>query len=230
MLKVRGLDVAYGPSQVLFGVDLDVAAGSLTCLMGRNGVGKSTLLKAILGLLPARGGTVAFGDRVLGRMRPFQRVRLGLGYVPQGQVSFPRLTVRENLQVATEAVRGRAVGSVDDALDLFPRLRPLLQRDAGVLSGGQRQQLAIARALVGRPRLLILDEPTEGIQPSIVDEISDAVAALHADGMTVLLVEQHLDFALRLADRIAVMDAGHVVRAQDAAEADAAEVGRLLGV
>ena len=230
MLRATGLDVSYGSAQVLYGVDLEVPSGSLTCLMGRNGVGKSTLLKALLGVLPLRRGTIEFDGRTLGRMAVHERARMGLGYVPQGQVAFPRLSVRENLAVVREAVRTRDRAAVDEAIDLFPRLAPLMARPAGLLSGGQRQQLAIARALVARPRLLLLDEPTEGIQPSIVDEIEDAIAALHRDGMSVLLVEQQLDFALRLGQRLVVLDGGRVVRSGAMADCDAAELGRLLAV
>jgi urea transport system ATP-binding protein len=214
MLRVEGLDVAYGRAQVLFGVSLSVASGSLMCVMGRNGVGKTTLLHTIMGILPARKGFVSFGDADITSMPTYERVRLGMGYVPQGHEVFPQLTALENLQVALEA--GGGAGTIDEALDFFPQLRGLLGRRAGLLSGGQQQQLSIARALVGRPKLLILDEPTEGIQPSVIDEIEDVIARLHADtGLTILLVEQYLDFALRLADRFVVLDAGQVVRSGD---------------
>ncbi len=225
MLQVSQLQVAYGRAQVLFGVDVSVPAGSLTCLMGRNGVGKTTLLKAVTGVLPARSGSVHFDGRDVTRMPVHQRVRLGLGYVPQGHETFPQLTVAENLQVAQ---RG---GSLDDALDLFPALRGLLGRRAGFLSGGQQQQLAIARALLGRPRMLLLDEPTEGIQPSVVAEIEDAIRQLHASGITILLVEQYYELALRLADRFVILDAGEVVRSGEAADLrDDESVRRLLAV
>jgi urea transport system ATP-binding protein len=214
MLRVEGLDVAYGRAQVLFDVSLSVAAGSLMCVMGRNGVGKTTLLHTIMGILPARKGSVSFGGADITAVPTYERVRLGMGYVPQGHEVFPQLTALENLQVALEAgSAGAGGGAVDEALDFFPQLRGLLGRRAGLLSGGQQQQLSIARALVGRPKLLILDEPTEGIQPSVIDEIEDVIAQLHADtGLTILLVEQYLDFALRLADRFVVLDAGAVVR------------------
>lgn len=227
MLTVEGLDVAYGRAQVLFGVSVDVPAGSLVCVMGRNGVGKTTLLKAVMGLLPARAGRVCFDGRDITRLRTHERVRLGLGYVPPGHETFPHLTVWENLLVAPGVQRA----AVDEALDLFPALRELLRRRAGFLSGGQQQQLAIARALVCRPRMLLLDEPTEGIQPSIIAEISDAVHRLHTvAGLAILLVEQYLELALRLADRYAILDAGEVVRAGDAADLRDASVRRLLSV
>jgi urea transport system ATP-binding protein len=227
MLSVRGLDVAYGRAQVLFGVDLQVPAGSLVCVMGRNGVGKTTLLKAIMGVLRPRAGTVSFEGRDLTRVPTHERVRRGLGYVPPGHDPFPQLTVWENLQVVLEA----GGGSVDEALDLFPALRPLLRRRAGFLSGGQQQQLAIARALVTRPRMLLLDEPTEGLQPSIIAEIEDAVHRLHTEaGLAILLVEQYLDLALRLADRFVILDAGEVVRAGGRDELREDGVRQLLSV
>jgi urea transport system ATP-binding protein len=216
MLTVSGLDVAYGRAQVLFDVSLSVTAGSLVCVMGRNGVGKTTLLHTIMGILPARKGSVSFDGRDVTSTPTYERVRTGMGYVPQGHEVFPQLTAWENLQVAKEASGGGYSAAVDEALDFFPRLTSLLGRRAGLLSGGQQQQLSIARALVGRPKLLLLDEPTEGIQPSVIDEIEDVIGRLHADaGLTILLVEQYLDFALRLADRFVVLDAGSVVRSGD---------------
>ncbi|MGW0662486.1 urea ABC transporter ATP-binding subunit UrtE [Streptodolium elevatio] len=231
MLEVTGLEVAYGRAQVLFGVDLAVAAGSLTCVMGRNGVGKTTLLNAVMGVLPTRGGTVVFDGHDITKLSTHQRVRLGMGYVPQGHESFAQLTVAENLRVTWEAGGAKDRGVIDEALDVFPRLRPLLRRRAGFLSGGQQQQLAIARALVTRPRMLILDEPTEGIQPSIVAEIEDVIEQLHKErGLAVLLVEQYLDFAMRLADRFTVLDAGVVVHEGAGAELADEGVQRLLAV
>jgi urea transport system ATP-binding protein len=231
MLRVQGLEVAYGRAQVLFGVDLHVAPGSLVCVMGRNGVGKTTLLNTVMGVLPARSGTVVFDGRDITRMPTHRRVGLGMGYVPQGHETFPHLTVLENLRVTWEAGGTRDKGVIDEALDVFPRLTPLLKRRAGFLSGGQQQQLAIARALVTRPRLLILDEPTEGIQPSIVAEIEDAIERLHRErGLAVLLVEQYLDFATRLADRFTVLDAGVVVHEGAGAELQDERVRGLLAV
>jgi urea transport system ATP-binding protein len=231
MLSVSGVDAAYGRARVLFGVGLEVPAGSLVCVMGRNGVGKTTLLKTVMGALTPTAGRVTFDGQDVTGVPTHRRVRAGMAYVPQGHVSFPQLTVWENLRVTLEATRHRDPAAVDGALDVFPALRGLLKRPAGFLSGGQRQQLAIARALVTRPRLLLLDEPTEGVQPSVIDEIEAAVERLHREaGLTVLLVEQYLDFALRLADRFVVMDAGEVVHAGPVAELHDEGVRRMLAV
>jgi urea transport system ATP-binding protein len=231
MLSVSGVDAAYGRARVLFGVGLEVPAGSLVCVMGRNGVGKTTLLKTVMGTITPTAGRIAFDGRDVTRMPTHQRVRAGMAYVPQGHVSFPQLTVWENLQVTLEATAHRDAAAVDEALDVFPALRGLLKRPAGLLSGGQRQQLAIARALITRPKLLVLDEPTEGVQPSVIDEIEAVIERLHREaGLTVLLVEQYLDFAVRLADSFVVLDAGEVVRAGAAAELHDEEVRRMLAV
>jgi urea transport system ATP-binding protein len=231
MLTVDSLDVAYGRAQVLFGVSLAAPPGSLVCVMGRNGVGKTTLLKAIMGVLPVRAGRVEFDGQDITRLRTHERVRRGLGYVPQGHETFPQLTVWENLQVAVEATAKPERSALDEALDVFPALRPLLKNRAGFLSGGQQQQLAIARALVSRPRMLLLDEPTEGIQPSVIAEIEDVIERLHTQrGITVLLVEQYLDLAIRLADRFVILDAGEVARAGTRAELRDESVHRLLSL
>ena len=212
MLAVDRLDVAYGGSQVLWGVDLRVGAGDVVCLMGRNGVGKTTLLKTIMGLLPVRRGRVTFDGADITQWSADRRARAGIGYVPQGREIFPHLSVEENLRVAQLGC-GRADG-MDDVLELFPALRRLLARKGGVLSGGEQQMLAIGRALLTRPKLLILDEPTEGIQPSIILEIEDAIRQIRSDlGLAVLLVEQYLDFAERLADAYVIMAKGAVVAA-----------------
>ncbi|MEU6408448.1 urea ABC transporter ATP-binding subunit UrtE [Microbispora sp. NPDC046933] len=230
MLSVEGLESGYGRARVLFGVSLEVPAGRLVCVMGRNGVGKTTLLDTVMGVLPATGGRVTFEGRDVTRLRPDQRVRLGMGYVPQGHETFPQLSVMDNLLVTLEASAHRDRAALEEALEVFPRLKPLLKRPAGFLSGGQQQQLAMARALVTRPKLLILDEPTEGIQPSIILEIEEAVERLHAAGLAILLVEQYLDLALRLADAFVILDAGRVVRSGAAEELRDAEVHRLLSV
>jgi urea transport system ATP-binding protein len=231
MLTAESLDVAYGRAQVLFGVSLEAPAGALVCVMGRNGVGKTTLMKAIMGVLPVRAGGVTFEGRDITTLKTHQRVRLGLGYVPQGHETFPQLTVRENLQVTLEAMTRPDRAAVDEALDLFPALRPLLKNRAGFLSGGQQQQLAIARALVTRPRMLLLDEPTEGIQPSVILEIEAAIERLHTEaGIALLLVEQYLDLALRLADRFVILDAGEVVRSGVRDDLRDESVHRLLSV
>lgn len=229
MLSVTGLESGYGRARVLFGVSLEVGPGQLVCVMGRNGVGKTTLLNTIMGVLPATAGTVTFDGRDITGLKPHERVRLGMGYVPQGHQCFPQLSVLGNLLVTAEAAK-QPKSAIDEALDVFPALQPLLKRLGGHLSGGQQQQLAMARALVTRPRMLILDEPTEGIQPSIILEIEAAIERLHASGLAVLLVEQYLDIALRLADTFVILDAGHVVRTGDAEELQREDVRRLLAV
>jgi urea transport system ATP-binding protein len=228
---VERLDVSYGRAQVLFGVSLDVPAGALVCVMGRNGVGKTTLMHAVMGILSPRAGRILFQDKDITRASTHERVRLGLGYVPQGHGTFPQLTVAENLSVVREASPRSDRSAVDEALDLFPALVPLLKRKAGFLSGGQQQQLAIARALVTRPVMLLLDEPTEGIQPSVILEIEDTIERLHKEvGLPILLVEQYLDLALRLADQFVVLDAGEVVRAGDRDNLRDPSIHRLLSV
>ncbi|GAA1637158.1 urea ABC transporter ATP-binding subunit UrtE [Nonomuraea sp. NPDC048882] len=229
MLSVTGLESGYGRARVLFGVSLEVGPGQLVCVMGRNGVGKTTLLNTVMGVLPATAGTVTFDGRDVTRLKPHERVRLGMGYVPQGHQCFPQLSVLGNLLVTVEAAK-QPRSAVDEALDVFPALKPLLKRSAGHLSGGQQQQLAMARALVTRPRMLILDEPTEGIQPSIIVEIEAAIERLHASGLAVLLVEQYLDIALRLADTFVILDGGHVVRTGAAGDLHKEDVRRLLAV
>jgi urea transport system ATP-binding protein len=229
-LELQDVRIAYGRAEVVFGVSLEVADRSFTCLMGRNGVGKTTLLNGLMGVLPLRAGRVLLDGRDITRLSTPQRARAGIGYVPQGHQVFPFLTARENLAVVLERDRGGRQSQVDEALDVFPALRKLLDRPAGLLSGGQAQQLAIARALVSKPQVLVLDEPTEGIQPSIIIEIEDAIAGLHAAGMTILLVEQYVEFALRLAQRYAVMDGGLVVHAGETTDVDLASFSDLLAV
>lgn len=211
MLVVEELNVFYGSTQVLFDVSLQVPEGGILCVMGRNGVGKTTLLKAIAGLLEPTSGLIRWGDTDLSGVRSYDRVRLGVAYVSQGHEAFPDLTVRENLQVVIEACR-RPSKAFEDMLALFPRLAGMLNRPAGVLSGGQKQQLALARALATDPQLLILDEPTEGLQPSIVQEVETFIGELHRDrNLSILLAEQYVDFAVRVAERYVVLDAGAVV-------------------
>ncbi|HEV3350630.1 MAG TPA: urea ABC transporter ATP-binding subunit UrtE [Methylomirabilota bacterium] len=214
MLEVRGLNVAYGESQVLWDVSLDVPAGSVVCLMGRNGVGKTTLLKSIMGLLPIRSGRVAFDGTDLGGRRPEERAGCGIGYVPQGREIFPNLTVQENLRMGLLGSRRNGHGGGDPlehVFELFPKLQTLLGRKGGVLSGGEQQQLAIARVLLARPKLLLMDEPTEGIQPSVIDQIEEAIERIKGQGISVLLVEQYLEFAWRLASAYAIMRKGTIV-------------------
>lgn len=211
MLEILGLDVAYGESQVLWDVTLSVPAGGVVCLMGRNGVGKTTLLKSVMGLLPVRGGRIVFdGIELVGR-RPEECAACGIGYVPQGREIFPNLTVAENLRIGLlGGGRGRD-GDYDEAFDLFPKLKTLLGRKGGVLSGGEQQQLAIARVLLARPKLLLMDEPTEGIQPNVILQIEDAIGRIKERGIAVLLVEQYLEFAWRLAGSYAIMRKGAIV-------------------
>ena len=215
LLDVRGLDQSYGGSRTLWDVDLAVAAGTRLCLMGRNGMGKTTLLKCIMGLVPVQSGVIRFDGADLLARPPESRARLGIGYVPQGREIFPQLTVEENLRIGLGSRRAggnRRGGIPDRVFELFPALKRMLRRRGGDLSGGQQQQLAIGRALVLEPRLLILDEPTEGIQPNIVHEIGDIIVRLNREaGVTVLLVEQKLPFARRVASEFRILDKGRAV-------------------
>ncbi len=214
MLTVSGLNQYYGQSHTLWDLDLQVPEGQCTCLMGRNGVGKTTLLKCVMGLLPVRSGEVRFQDQDLLRFTADRRPRLGIGYVPQGRQIFPLLTVEENLRIGLPARRDRSRRIPKLILELFPVLGEMLGRRGGDLSGGQQQQLALGRALVVEPRLLVLDEPTEGIQPSIVAEIGEVIRRLNREvGLTVLLVEQKLPFARKVADRFCVLDRGRAMAA-----------------
>ncbi|MFD3497526.1 urea ABC transporter ATP-binding subunit UrtE [Streptomyces sp. NPDC058678] len=210
MLQIEDVRVGYHRSSVLHGVTVEVPKDGVAAVLGHNGAGKSTLLRAAVGLLTPSSGTVRLDGEDITRRKPHERVARGMAYVPQGQQAFPHLTTAENLQlVADGRKRGRA--AIGEALDLFPALRALSNRRAGLLSGGQRQQLAIARALVTEPRILLLDEPTEGIQPTVVAEIEDTILALASrGGLSVLLVEQHVGFAMRAAQRYYVLEAGRV--------------------
>ncbi|MFI7501614.1 urea ABC transporter ATP-binding subunit UrtE [Streptomyces sp. NPDC049687] len=210
MLQIEDVRVGYHRSTVLHGVSVEVPADGVAAVLGHNGAGKSTLLRAAVGLLTPTGGTIRLDGEDITRRRPHERVARGMAYVPQGQQAFPHLTTAENLQLVADG-RKRGKEAVAEALDLFPALRTLSGRRAGLLSGGQRQQLAIARALVTEPRILLLDEPTEGIQPSVVTEIEETILALAArGGLSVLLVEQHVGFAMRAAQRYCVLEAGRV--------------------
>lgn len=232
MLELKDIGVSYDGSRILRGVNLRVEPGEVVCLMGRNGVGKTTTLKSIVGLVRTDAGSIRLGGQELGGLRPEARARLGLGYVPQGRDIFPTLTVRENLYLGAIAQGRKLNGEVDRVLQLFPVLGQMLQRKGGVLSGGQQQQLAIGRALLTSPRILLLDEPTEGIQPNVIDEIGETIKKLRAEGLGhnyaeeigdairairregrigILLVEQYLDFCLDVGDRFYIMDRGAVV-------------------
>jgi urea transport system ATP-binding protein len=230
MLMARGIELSYGASLCLRGVDLAAEPGRITCVLGRNGVGKSSLMRAIMGLEKVSGGTITWEGRDITRLPAAERARAGIGYVPQGREIFPFLTVRENLETALAAAP-RGSGVPDDIFDLFPILRSFLKRRGGDLSGGQQQQLAIARALTARPRLLILDEPTEGIQPNVIKDIARVIALLAKErGMGVILVEQYFDFARELADSISVMVRGEVALAGPTAELPRENVLKLLTV
>lgn len=210
MLEIIGLQAGYGRTQIITDVNISVPAETVVSILGHNGAGKTTLLRSVVGLLKPMKGKITLDGEDISALRPHQRVSRGMAYVPQGQQSFGQLTALENLQLVAD---GRKHGKrlVDEALDMFPVLRPLLERRAGLLSGGQRQQLAIARALISEPRLLILDEPTEGIQPNVVAEIEQTVIKLaRRSGMQILLVEQHLGFALEAADSYYVLASGRV--------------------
>ncbi len=210
MLRIEGLDQYYGGSHILKDVSLRVHEGLSNCLMGRNGMGKTTLLKCIMGLVPIAGGRIIFQGQDITGLPPHRRAALGIGYVPQGRDIFPQLTVEENLRVPLASGRGRDVP--EQVYELFPVLRDMARRRGGDLSGGQQQQLAIGRALVLRPSILLLDEPIEGIQPNIVREISDVIRHLNrSEGLTILLVEQKLPFARSTADRFDILDNGRAV-------------------
>ena len=231
MLKVEKLNVFYGESHILRDVDMDVRPGQVVCLMGRNGVGKTTLLKTITGRLPARSGKVSLGEREVTRLPSFRRARLGLGYAPQGREIFGQLTVYENLLIGLDGCRNGDRSVPEEIFELFPVLKQMLKRKGGDLSGGQQQQLAIGRALVSNPTTLLLDEPTEGIQPSIIQDIERAIRRLRERGTVgILLVEQYLDFAQRLADAFAVMEKGEIVKRGPIAELTPEVIKRHLAV
>ncbi|EHG7579991.1 MULTISPECIES: urea ABC transporter ATP-binding subunit UrtE [Citrobacter] len=214
MLQVNELNQYYGGSHILRGVSFEAKIGEVTCLLGRNGVGKTTLLKCLMGLIPARTGTVTWQEKNITHRKPHQRVQAGVAYVPQGREIFPRLTVEENLLLGLSRFSGREARTVpEDIYTLFPVLHEMKHRRGGDLSGGQQQQLALGRALASRPQLLILDEPTEGIQPSVIKEIGQVISQLARRGdMAILLVEQFYDFAAELADQYLLMSRGSIIQ------------------
>ncbi|MBE9034342.1 urea ABC transporter ATP-binding subunit UrtE [aff. Roholtiella sp. LEGE 12411] len=232
MLKISNLNVYYGESHILRDVDLNVPSGQMVCLIGRNGVGKTTMLKTIIGLLKPRSGTINFAGELINSKSPDKRAKLGIGYVPQGREIIPRLTVKENLLLGLEARRKQVKKAEipEEVFSLFPVLKTMLSRMGGDLSGGQQQQLAIARALMGQPQLLVLDEPTEGIQPSIILEIEAAVRRIvETTGISVLLVEQHLHF-VRQADYYYAMQKGGIVASGSTDELSQDVIQRFLAV
>ena len=230
MLKVDTLNQYYGGSHILRGLSFDVPVGQVTTLLGRNGVGKTTLLKTLMGLVPAASGSIAFDGQDITRAPSYKRVAAGIGFVPQGREIFPRLTVEENLLMGL-ATRPRGSSIPLRIFDMFPVLRQMMGRRGGDLSGGQQQQLAIGRALAFGPKLLILDEPTEGIQPSIIKDIERAIRSLAETGeMAILLVEQYYDFARALADQYLVMERGEIVMRGAGADMDRDGVREALAV
>jgi urea transport system ATP-binding protein len=231
MLNIEALNQYYGGSHTLRDVSIQAPTGAVTAVLGRNGMGKTTLLRCLMGLLPVRSGKVEFEGRDITRLRPHERARLGIALVPQGREIFPRLTVEENMRLAMAAT-GQSERNVPDwVYETFPILKQFVRRRGGDLSGGQQQQLAIARALVTKPRLLILDEPTEGIQPNVIQDIERVIAGLAAQRtMAILLVEQYYDFARTLADRYVVLQRGEVLQSGDGANMDADGVRGLLAV
>ena len=226
ILELVGVTAGYGRSMVLFDVDLAVPEGGAVAIMGHNGAGKTTLLRVAVGLIPVKSGKVFLDGEDVTGTRPNRRVRNGLGYVPQGQLCFPQMTTMENLQLVSKVKT-----EIDEVLDTFPALTTLLARPAGLLSGGQRQQLSIARTLLTQPRLLILDEPTEGIQPNVVEEIEQVIVDLTRRGdLTVLLVEQHVGFALRSTGSYYVLESGHITGRGQGGEAALEEVRAAMAV
>jgi len=211
ILSIDKLSISIGGSRILRDVSLELGANHVFCVMGRNGVGKTTTLKSVVGLYKPNSGRIVFEGRDISRMPPEERARAGIGYVPQGRRIFPHLTVAENLFIGAVAKRKKAKEALERVYSLFPIIKDFLSRKGGMLSGGQQQQLAIGRALLTEPKLLILDEPTEGLQPNIIDQIGEAIKLLRKESMTILLVEQYLEFCRELADNFAILDRGSVV-------------------
>jgi branched-chain amino acid transport system ATP-binding protein len=232
MLNVTGLRASYGRIPILNGVSFPAEVGEFIGILGHNGMGKTTLLKALMGFLPATGGLVRFDGHDVTTAQPHQRARLGIGYVPQGREIFPGLTVYDNLRMGCSKQSGAEHETIAGLLEEFPRLKPLLDRSGGALSGGEQQLLAIARCLCGKPRLVLLDEPTEGIQPSIIDEIVEVLQRLRAkSGLTMILVEQNLDFIAALSQRIFIIQKGTITReVQPSDLGDASLVGEFIGI
>jgi urea transport system ATP-binding protein len=235
LLKLEKVCSAYGQSKVLWDIDMDIAAGSAIALIGRNGVGKSTLLNTIVGVQKLTSGKIMFAGQDVSTAPAHGRARAGIGYVPQGRHVFPQLSVMENLTVGLAALSGRGAlkesGIASHIFDLFPKLTQIRNRKAGLLSGGEQQQLAIGRALAGQPSLLLLDEPTEGIQPSVVKQIEHALRRIRTElGVTIVIVEQYLDFAWSFAERFHVMQRGQIVREGSTREETADEIAHLVNI
>ncbi len=235
LMKLDKVASAYGQSKVLWDIDMEIAQGSAIALIGRNGVGKTTLLKTIVGVQKLTGGKIFFHGADVSSAPAHGRARAGIGFVPQGRHVFPHLTVMENLTVGLAALTGRkaltTTGIADHIFDLFPKLTQIRHRKAGLLSGGEQQQLAIGRALAGQPSLLLLDEPTEGIQPSVVKQIEQALRRIRTElGVTIVIVEQYLDFAWSFAERYHVMQRGQIIRTGSTREETAAEIAHLVNI
>ena len=230
-LAIKAIDLHYGAAQALKSITIEAKPGRITAVLGRNGVGKSSTLRAVTGINNVSSGEIVFNDEVLKKAPPYKRARMGIGYVPQGREIFPLLTVRENLETGYAPLKVGDRNVPEYIFELFPILKSMLGRRGGDLSGGQQQQLAIGRALVTRPQVLVLDEPTEGIQPSIIKDIGRALQFLRDQkGMTILLVEQYLDFCREIADDIYIMDRGEIMHSGPAADLDLPEVRRHLMV
>lgn len=232
MLNVEKLHVSYGKSRIINGVSFTIRDRDKVCLMGRNGVGKTTLLKSLVGLLPSRQGTISYQNNEITKTKPYQRSRMGLAYVPQGREIIPMLTVKENLELGAIAHAPKeTAGRMEEVMTYFPALREHLGRKGGVLSGGQQQQLAIGRALMSNPKILLLDEPSEGIQPNVVAEIAQILNRVYREkGISILIVEQNLDFAFKLADRFYIMEKGAIVTSGSSGEVSPETIKRYLTI
>jgi urea transport system ATP-binding protein len=231
LLSVKGLKASYDESIILRGIDMAVKPNSVVALLGRNGVGKTSLLRSIMGQMPKTEGSITFEGQSIESLRSDQRARMGLGYVPQGRDIFPNLTVQENLEVSMSISGAAGRDRLDEVYELFPVVKDMLARKGGVLSGGQQQQLAIGRAILTNPKLLILDEPTEGIQPSIIDQIEDAIHMLKKRGnLSIILVEQYLDFAKAASDEFYILDRGSVVLSGESEQLTSAVIDKHLTV
>ena len=228
MLKIKGMSAYYGESSVIRDLNMEVPDGKVVCLIGRNGVGKSTTLKSIMGLVKTPDGSIELAGNEMIKLPTYDRVKLGIGYVPQGRDIFPQMTVQENLELGLKA-SGSKEKVPDYIYDLFPILPTFAKRNGGDLSGGQQQQLAIARALVLKPKILILDEPTEGIQPSIIEDIGEAIKKVNKElGITVFIVEQYLDFVLGISDYLYIMEKGSIIKQGDTDKISVEEITKIM--